>query len=94
MLTLVNIFKECRLVIKLSVKICKKLKFNIDNNVLLFLLTGSEMQFIYALDDELRFVTKSHSNIGVVHSSAQPNFHVSGLDVDSHKRCVYWSSSA
>lgn len=50
------------------------------------------MQIVYVLDNEIRYVTNSHNTLGVVYISSSPNLQVSGLDVDSRNRCVYWSS--
>lgn len=50
------------------------------------------MQFVYVVDNEIRYTTKSHQSLGVIHKSQSTNFHISGIEVDSRKKCIYWSS--
>ncbi|KAG8302473.1 hypothetical protein J6590_031545 [Homalodisca vitripennis] len=71
---------------------CRYPDFQLQDNRMTCKAKGSEMQIVYVIDKQIRYVTNSHSSLGVMYESPFLNFQVSGLDVDARKKCIYWSS--
>ncbi|XP_054256859.1 putative vitellogenin receptor [Macrosteles quadrilineatus] len=72
---------------------CQYPDYQLRENRMTCKAKGHEMALVFATNNEIRYVTQTRSKLGVIHKSQTRNFQVSGLDVDSRRRCIYWSSA-